>query len=159
MKLIRLALSLFLAVACFVAVSPAKATDLVITAANVKWVSGAQPVLVVAGATITAGQPVYLGPSNSYLLTNATTAGAQAAAGVALSGASSGGYFILAPQGATINIGATVVKNTVYFLSGNNSGGIAPGTDVTTGWNTYIIGVASSTTNIVLTLTGTGIQN
>lgn len=138
----------------------APATDLVITASSVAWVSGPAPIAVQAAETVTAGQAVFFDNTvNQYRLAKCNVAGKWPPTGVALSGASANGYFLLAKNGSTINIGATVVKNTVYFCSGNNAGGICPSTDITTGWETVFCIVATSTTNALVICQDTGIAN
>jgi len=128
------------------------ASDLAITAASV--VSSTSPTTTdgTAGATITAGQAVYLDSADSkYKLAdcNLSSAAAQAV-GIALHGAANGQPLKI-QWGGNITIGGTVTVGTIYVLSGT-AGGIAPMGDLTTGWRTTIVGVGTSATNISLRL-------
>lgn len=128
-------------------------SDLSITAANVAAGTAAVTVDGTAGATITAGQCVYLDSTTStYKLCDAdsATAAVRAPAGVSLNGASSG-QPIKIQTGGNINPGATVVVGQIYVPSAT-AGGIAPVTDLTTGWYTSILGVATTTSNIKLAI-------
>ena len=93
---------------CLVAPMFVLATDLSITAANVAPSSGAQYADGTAGATITAGQAVYLDTSaNTYKLADCdATAATAVIAGIALNGASSGQPIKIQTAGTiTIEIG------------------------------------------------------
>lgn len=127
--------------------------DLVITAANVVPGAGAQFLTRNAGATITAGQVVYSDVNSLWQLSKANgTAAQKAMAGIALANASLNQPLIVQTAGQ-ITIGATVVAGTgVYFMSGNNAGGIAPFADVGAGWLVWLLGIAISTTVINLQL-------
>lgn len=121
--------------------------DLTITAANVLAGSGAKKVNGTAGASITAGQVVYLdSATNTYKLadTDSATAAARSPAGIALHASSSGQPLTICTQGP-VTIGATVAVGDVYYLSGT-AGGLAPVADVAAGDYPCIIGICSSTT-------------
>jgi hypothetical protein len=128
-----------------------QAADLTITAASV--VPGVNAVIDKtrnAGATITAGQAVYLDTNNLWQLANAAGAAAlRQAQGIALNSASSSQPLAVQTAGQ-ITIGATVVVGKVYVLSGANAGGVAPSTDLVTGWYTNTLGIGISTTVIAL---------
>jgi hypothetical protein len=104
--------------------------DLTVTAASVLWTSGTKQTGV-AGATVTAGQAVYLDSTTSTLkLAQADGTAAEAdAVGVALHAAGSGQPLVYASQGAVINIGATTTKATTYVVSAT-AGGVAPQADL-----------------------------
>jgi hypothetical protein len=104
--------------------------DLTVTAASVLWTSGTKQTGV-AGASITAGQPVYLDSTTSTLkLAQSDGTAAEAdAVGVALHAAGSGQPLVYASQGAVINIGATTTKATTYVVSAT-AGGVAPQADL-----------------------------
>ncbi len=142
--------SLLLLVLGVAPLSLATASDLSITAASVQSGTGAVTTDGTAGASITAGQMVYLDATdNKYKLADANLSSAAAATvGVSLHAASNGQPLRIQTSGP-ITIGATVAVGTVYVLSGT-AGGIAPAADLTTGWRTSIVGVATSTTSITL---------
>lgn len=79
-----------------------------------------------------------------------------AAVGIAMTPAATDGYFILATSG-TVNLGATLVVGTAYCV-GATAGQINPVADLTTGDWITLIGIATSTSEIVLTITATGVQ-
>lgn len=121
--------------------------DLSITAASVVAGSGAKKVTGTAGASITAGQVVYLDSSTStYKLadTDSATAAVRSPAGIALNGAASGQPITVCTSGP-VTIGATVAVGDVYYLSGT-AGGLAPVADVAAGDYPCIIGICTSTT-------------
>ena len=150
----RLALAALFALAF---TAPAFATDVSITAANV--VAGANAITQqgVAGATITAGQFVYLDSATStYKLCVANgTALTSACVGVALHGASASQPLVVQTKGS-ITIGGTLVNGTTYWSSVSNPGGITA-TAPTTGGFPEVLGIASSTTVLLLDFIRTGV--
>lgn len=100
-----------------------------------------------AGATITAGQVLYLESSSStWKLAdcNSATAEVRTPVGIALHAASSGQPLAVLTAGP-ITIGATLTAGVAYYLSGT-AGGIRPVADNTTGDYPAVLGMASSTT-------------
>lgn len=124
--------------------------DLTITAANVAFTSGTTA-NGTAGATITAGQALYLDSTTSTLKLAQCdgTAAEYAVVGVALHGSLSGQPLTYARTGATINIGATTAKTTTYVLSAT-AGGVAPQADLVSGNRIVRIGHAQGTTGVLL---------
>jgi hypothetical protein len=123
--------------------------DLTITAANVTAGALATTVTGTAGATITAGQLVYLDTSaNTYKLADANAAASSVVAGVALHGAASGQPLTIQTSG-TISIGATVAVGATYSIS-ETAGGIAAIADLGTGTYISIVGVGATTSTIKL---------
>lgn len=120
--------------------------DITVTPASVVSGSGATTADGIAGATLLAGQSIYIDTAASNVLklfdANAV-APANAFAGIALHGASTGQPIKYQTSGL-ITIGATVVAGTVYVGSAT-PGGIAPAADIVTGWTVNIIGVATTT--------------
>jgi hypothetical protein len=123
--------------------------DITITPGSVVPVAGYISENGTAGATITAGQVVYLDSSDSkYKLadSNSATAAVRAAYGIALHGGSNGQPMQILRSG-DITIGATVAVGTVYVLSAT-PGGIAPAapgvTDLVTGMYTFVIGIGQT---------------
>lgn len=132
--------------------------DLVITAASVVAGSGA----IIdrnrnAGASLTAGQAVYLESSTStYKLAdcNSATAEVRTPVGIVLNACASGQPVAVLTKGP-ITIGATLTGGVAYYLSGT-AGGIRPVADNTTGDYPAIIGMASSTTVLVVNIQAPG---
>jgi len=124
--------------------------DLSITAANVVASAGATVVNGTSGATITAGQTVYL-TAGQYQLAKANAAGTATLAGIALNGASANQPLQVLVSGS-VTIGATVTAGQTYVLSAAVAGNIAPITDLSTGNYVSLLGVATSTTVIQVVL-------
>ena len=123
--------------------------DLTITAANVLLTQGTK-YSGTAGATITAGQCVYLDAATSTLkLAQCDGTAAEAAAvGIALHASLTGQPLEYAGSGALINIGGTTIKTTTYLVSAA-AGGIAPQADiVTAGHRLTRLGYATGTTGV-----------
>lgn len=133
--------------------------DITVTAANVRASSGQENLRVgTAGATITAGQSIYVdtADANKIKLADANASAATAIlGGVAMTNAASGQPVVYV-TGGTYVAGATVVKGTVYILSAN-AGGIAPAADAAAGWYVSVLGVGASTTEIAIDISNTGI--
>ena len=134
--------------------------DITVTPGSVVQGAGANVESGVAGATITAGQAVYLdATSGRYKLADSDsgTAAARTAKGIALNSASDGQPLSIQVKG-DITIGATVVANTAYYLS-NTAGGICPLADVGAGEFMQLIGIGISATQIRMGLLATGVAN
>jgi hypothetical protein len=108
----------------------------------------------VAGATITAGQAVYLDSAASYSAKPciATALASSQAIGIALNGAATGQPVQVAQAGDLTFTGTTFLLGTVYVVSAN-AGGIAPCADLdastATNYGT-VLGIASTATNLKL---------
>ena len=129
-----------------------------ITAGSVlKGAGSATDASRLAGATITAGQSLYIDSSNTYQLADADfTAGAKAECkGISLGGAASGQPLVVLTAGL-ITIGATVAVGTLYAVSAT-AGGICPIGDLTTGAYPCVIGFAVSTTQILVAFSYSGV--
>lgn len=139
-------------------------TDISITPANT--VAGSDASIdksYLAGATITAGQSVYLDtgqtPSRWELAQADGTAleAGSAGIGIALHGASDGQPLAVQVQGS-ITIGGTAVVGEIYLVSAA-AGGIAPEGDITTATQRVtILGVGTSATVIKLHPLASGAQ-
>lgn len=104
--------------------------DLSITAANVKHKSGPKG-SGLAGATITAGQALYLDTADNRLkLADADALASSRFVGVALHGASAEQPLDYAAPGAVVDLGAGT-QSLIYIVSGT-AGGLSPHTDTTT---------------------------
>jgi len=125
-------------------------TDIVVTPANVKWVSGARPQIVKAGETIARGKAVYQNTTTlEHELADADTDAASEFAGIALSDGYDGADMLIAPPGATINWGATLTAGTLYVLS-TTAGGVAPDTDLVAGDYVVVLAIGAGTANAEL---------
>jgi hypothetical protein len=125
--------------------------DITITAAGV--IAGADSTVEngTAGATITAGQTVYLDTAtNRYELADADgAADLRRPRGIALNGAADGQPLRILKAGDLTMDGLTA--GVTYYQS-PNPGGIAPRADVLTGDYVTVIGVAKSTTVLAVAI-------
>ena len=131
--------------------------DLVITATSVVGsLPSAQTNL--AGATITAGQAIYIDSSDKVQVLDANSLPASnKGIGVALNGGAIN-QPISWQAGGDITIGAATTTGTMYIVSATNPGGfIAPDADRASGWTVIQLGRAKSTTVITLDVKNTGI--
>lgn len=132
--------------------------DITVTAANVLPGAGALTEDGLAGSTITAGQACYRDSDGTYKPADADGASAtiRTVRGIALNGGSAGQPIRIQRQGE-ITIGATMTAGVTYYLS-NTPGGICPVADVGTGEYFHIIGIAKSTTVLLLSLAYSGVS-
>lgn len=126
--------------------------DLTITAADVQTTTSTRTWQGIAGATVTAGQPVYAdaADSNKYKPADADASATAAAVGVAVHGAAAGQPLIVAQYGS-LTLSAVMTAGEVYCVS-TTAGGIAPVGDLTTGNYVTVLGVATTTSNLKLGL-------
>lgn len=131
-------------------------SDLSITAASVVKGADASIETGIAGATVTAGQPVYLDETTGkYLLSDNNASGKKSVRGIALNGASLNQPLTIQTRGE-ITIGATLTAGSPYYLSGT-AGGIAPAADLSSGMDVVLLGLAKSTTVLVLDVRVAGV--
>ncbi|RVN04654.1 hypothetical protein [Sinorhizobium meliloti] len=136
--------------------------DITVTPSNVVASAGARTENGIAGATVTAGQIVFLDSTTTgkWLLADADAATAaargQGKVGVALNGAALNQPLAVQTEGP-ITIGATVVAGTAYYLS-PNPGGIAPLADILTGDYVTLVGIATSASVIKLDFQYSGVS-
>jgi hypothetical protein len=126
-------------------------TDISVTAANVKLVSGSIEHLP-AGASITAGQVVYreAATGKAKLSDNDhATAEVRAIYGLALHAASTDQPLMVAKNGAVVDFGAVLTAGVEYYVSGT-AGGFCPRADVTTGDDPIRVGMALTTSLLQL---------
>lgn len=132
--------------------------DITITAANVVPYSNAVKKQVTAGATITAGMPVYKDTSTGkYVAADAdsATALARSPVGIALHAASDGQPLTI-QTGGDINMGATLTVGTIYCLS-DVAGAVRPSADNSTGDYVTILGVAIAANKLRLGILASGV--
>lgn len=133
--------------------------DLSITAANCVPVAGSQIGYGTSGATITAGQAIYLeSSSNTWKLAdnNSATAEVRLATALALTGSASGQPIAYTTPGNSVTLGATMTAGVAYYLS-DTPGGICPVADLSSGEYPLVVGIATSTTVIKLSFTASGV--
>lgn len=132
--------------------------NLSITAANVSMTADTVEEVGIAGEALTPGQPVYFNPlASKWLKAEAgdTEAKAQAQR-ITLTSAALNARVLLA-AGGKVNIGATVVRNTVYVVS-QTSGLLCPLADLATDDWVTIVGIADTTSTLKLMLLPQGYQ-
>lgn len=113
-----------------------------------------------AGASITAGQPLYIDTANGSVLKVADcdlSALGATVAGIALHASASGQPIAYAVAGY-VTFNAVLTAGKAYVL-GATAGDICPIADLTTNWRTSLLGIAYSTTSLRLLITNTGIVN
>lgn len=120
------------------------AAEVLLDGTNTITVSG------LLGATVTAGQTVYLDTTTStYKLADANASATTAAvAGIAMNGGVSGQPVVVA-IGGTLDPGFTVGVGEIYVQSAT-AGGIAPRADLTTGWYTSVLGFGITASSLRL---------
>lgn len=132
--------------------------DLTITAGSVLFTSGSYQPTRNAGASVTAGQVVYLDSTTStYKLAQCDGTAAEAdAVGIAAHAAGTGQPLVVIAPGSVINIGATTAKTTTYFVSAT-AGGICPQADLVSTNKIVRVGYATATDgSFVVDLKNTG---
>lgn len=132
--------------------------DISKTLANVTMgEEGIQFIIGQAGASVSQGEPVYLSSSDGkYYKTDANDGVAKAAAvGIALVPAATNGYFLIQTAGL-INLGATLVTGTSYYVS-TTAGGICLESDLASGHFTTFLGIATSTSLLELDIVVGGV--
>jgi hypothetical protein len=133
--------------------------DITITPGSVLAYADVVPRDGTAGATITAGQVVYIDTSDSNKLkladcdSSATTA---TVAGIALTGGSTGQPIKWCSSGE-VTIGGTVTVGELYVLSGN-AGGIAPEGDLASLDYVSFLGIGTTTGRIRFSILNSGVQ-
>lgn len=138
--------------------SMAFCVDLTITAANIVPVDGYGSYDGVAGATITAGQVVYVDTADSNKIKLCDANGSAIASklkGISVHAALSGQPVKVQTNG-NLGFGAILTVGQIYCVSAT-AGGICPYADLTTGDKVNIIGVASTTSNLVFGINATEI--
>jgi hypothetical protein len=119
--------------------------DVSITAASVVKSAGGKVKVGTAGATITAGQPLYADSSDSgkLKLAKCTSVAESDVVGIALHGASSGQPVSYLEQDDDFVAGGTLTVGQTYVLSAT-AGGIAPIADLASTNYVTILGVAKT---------------
>lgn len=127
--------------------------DITVTPASVVPSTSALFRECIAGATITAGQAVYIDATDGRAkLADANASSSTSnCVGIAANGASAGQYVKVVYYDPDFTVGATIAKG-VYVLSGT-PGGIAPVADLVAGWYPVVLMVGISTTKAIVNIT------
>lgn len=133
--------------------------DLSITAANIIPVSGYGSYFGTSGGTITAGLVCYLDSTTDTVKAadNDDTAAKATVKGIALNAASANQPIKLI-TGGSLGMGAILTVGEIYVLSATGNGEIAPEGDLASGDYVSILGVASTTSNLILNIFNSGAQ-
>jgi hypothetical protein len=132
------------------------AADLSITAANVVPSNNAVVRYATAGATIAAGQLVYLDAAdldvNNFGKAKLSDANAATAIrvveGIAVNSASAGQRVSYVTYDPALVIAASGLTVNAVLISSATAGGIAPVADLTTGWYLHAVAVVKSATTV-----------
>lgn len=134
--------------------------DYTVTAASVLSSIGASSKTGVAGATITAGQYLYVDTANDNVLKLADANGnalQRVVAGVALHGSASGQPIKYTSVDPDFTPGfTTAATGDIVILASDNAGAAAPASDATSGDYVTVVGVMSSSTKMNLKSTPAG---
>jgi hypothetical protein len=132
--------------------------DISVTAANVIPATTARVRSGLAGATITAGQPLFEDSSDGHALkpAQANTAARANAVGIALGGASDGQIVNYITEG-DLTAGATLTVGIVYCVSDAAAGGIAPYADLASGDFVTVLGIARTAAILDVDIQASGI--
>lgn len=128
--------------------------DISVTAASVSAGSDAVLRQRTAGAAITQGQVTYR-TGNTANLADADVAGTATVDGIAVTSAASGQPVLIMTEG-TLTLNAALTKGQVYVAS-TTAGGIAPYSDLASGDYVSLLGVATSTTTLVINIQNSGV--
>lgn len=149
MKCFLSALLAFAAVSC-----RTQAADITITAANVVPSANAQKFEATAGATIVAGQLIYLDTADTDATgkgkaklsdADSATAAVRVVDGMAINSASAGQPIFYITFDPFLTVGGSQTVNTV-LISSSTAGGLAPAADLSTGEYLTVVAVVKSGT-------------
>jgi len=126
---------------------PARASDVSVTAANVRVSAQAVVIPGTFGETITAGQVVFQSSTDArFYLSDVNLSGKTEVAGIAISGGAAGQPALICIEDPAFTPGFTLSTSAPIYVASATAGGIAPSADVTTGWYATVIMVAKSHT-------------
>lgn len=113
----------------------------------------------IAGAAIGAGQPCYVDASNLAQLSDANLAAAVEVTGLAASSVATGQPVLLNYDDPDYTHGlATVAAGDIVVL-GATAGDLCPASDLTAGWYTTVVMIATSATKAVLKISKAGVAH
>ena len=127
--------------------------DISVTAANVLGSANGAPLKSYnLGATVTAGQIVYLDANNKWQLSDsdASSAGnnSNSIVGMALAGGANNQPGVVTTRDSFLNVGATTANGVAYYVS-RNAGGFCLVADVGAGNYGTFLGIGRTTTGII----------
>jgi hypothetical protein len=116
--------------------------------------------LVKYGATISAGQPLYLDSADGEykLCDNNASAATATITGISMTPGVDGGYGYMAISGSIILVGTTAAVGETYY-AGATAGEIVPDADLASGNYIARVGTAESTTQIKLNIEYTAVTH
>jgi hypothetical protein len=131
--------------------------DLSITAASVLQSANGVVARGVAGATLTAGMPVYLDTADNKLKPADAngTAPLNSVRGITVNGAADGQFVNYVTEDPNFVAGATLTAGVIYVLSAT-AGKICPAADLASGHTSIVLGVAKSASVLALKITTGG---
>jgi len=132
--------------------------DLSITAASVVAVTTTDIRELFLGATVTAGQAVYVAAATNRVMladSDSATVEARTPLGVALNGGATGQTVGVMVVG-DVTIGATMTAGVMYYMS-DTPGGICPVADLGAGEVPCTVGFAISTTVMRVAIRSSGV--
>ena len=122
-----------------------------VTAASVKASAAATIVGGSAGASITAGQPVYQDVNGVWQLAGANiAASASALTGIALDAAAVGQPLLVCVADPSFTHGGAAVTTGEIVMVSATPGALCPSADATTGFYPVILGIAISATKMIV---------
>lgn len=114
--------------------------------------------IVQYGATVSVGQPVYKAANGKRSPADSDASLATSSAeGIAMTPGVDGSWGIIAVQGPIVLVGTTMSVGLSYYV-GRTAGTIVPEADLVAGDYVTRLGVASSSTQLELLMSATGIQ-
>lgn len=131
--------------------------NLVVVPNAIQHLSGGRATMV-AGGTLSAGDPVYIdtADSNKIKQADSNAAGKDDVYGIVLEDCVTDDEVAVATTGARIDLGATLGVGTLYVLS-DTAGKICPAADLSTGEKVTLLGVGEETDVMWLNLWTTGV--
>jgi hypothetical protein len=126
-------------------------TDLVFVPANIEAMPGARLDSGLCGSTAQAGDVMYKSPDDDQwrrAAAGSSSNGGRKPSGIALNNASPGQPIDVLLEG-DLTVTAVLTAGTTYYLSAN-AGQMCPRGDLATGMDVCLVGVAKSTTVLVV---------
>jgi len=140
---------------CLLPAAFCPAADLSVTAANVVPGARAKTFVGTAGATLTAGQLVYLDSTASTIKLADADASATTSnvIGITASGASSGQPVVIITEDDDLTVGGTLSMAAPVYCLSSVAGAICPTADIGVGEYPIVVFIAKSTTKAIFKIT------